>query len=89
MYKFFCKTGTIFKGNLLLINYIKFKYKPHKQIEFAGENFMDKYVTIKLPKNLVDEIDNFVGKHGFVSRTEVVKEAIRRLLQQYNLQKRA
>jgi len=50
---------------------------------------MDKYVTIKLPKNLVDEIDNFVGKYGFVSRTEVVKEAIRKLLRQYNLQKRA
>jgi len=48
---------------------------------------MNKYVTIKLPKHLVDEIDNFVGRHGFVSRTEVVKEAIRRLLQEYNLQK--
>ncbi|MEM3696515.1 MAG: ribbon-helix-helix domain-containing protein [Candidatus Bathyarchaeia archaeon] len=46
-----------------------------------------KYVTIKLPKNLVDEIDAFVGKYGFVSRTEVVKEALRRLFQQYNLPK--
>ncbi len=46
-----------------------------------------RYITIKLPKNLVDEIDNFVGKYGFVSRTEVVKEAVRRLFQQYNLQK--
>ena len=46
-----------------------------------------KYVTIKLPKSLVDEIDTFVGKYGFVSRTEVVKEALRRLFQQYNLQK--
>jgi metal-responsive CopG/Arc/MetJ family transcriptional regulator len=46
-----------------------------------------KYVTIKLPKNLVDEIDTFVGKYGFVSRTEVVKEALRRLFQQYNLPK--
>ncbi|MEM3726476.1 MAG: ribbon-helix-helix domain-containing protein [Candidatus Bathyarchaeia archaeon] len=44
-----------------------------------------KYVTIKLPKTLVDEIDNFVGKYGFVSRSEVVKEAVRRLFQQYNL----
>jgi metal-responsive CopG/Arc/MetJ family transcriptional regulator len=48
---------------------------------------MNKYVTIKLPKHLVDEIDNFVGRYGFVSRTEVVKEAIRKLLQEYNLQK--
>ncbi len=41
------------------------------------------YVTIKLPKNLVDEIDSFVGKYGFVSRTEVVKEAVRRLFREY------
>lgn len=46
-----------------------------------------RYVTIKLPKNIVDEIDAFVGKYGFVSRTEVVKEALRRLFQQYNLTK--
>ncbi|MEM3628877.1 MAG: ribbon-helix-helix domain-containing protein [Candidatus Bathyarchaeia archaeon] len=45
------------------------------------------YVTIKLPKTLVDEIDNFVGKYGFVSRSEVVKEAVRRLFQQYNISK--
>jgi len=45
----------------------------------------NRYVTIKLPKNLVDEIDAFVGRYGFVSRTEVVKEALRRLFQQYQL----
>jgi len=43
----------------------------------------NKYVTIKLPRNLVDEIGKFVGKYGFVSRPEVVKEALRRLFQQY------
>ncbi len=43
-----------------------------------------KYVTIKLPKSLVDEMDAFVGKYGFVSRTEIVKEALRRLFQQYS-----
>ena len=44
---------------------------------------VSKYVTIKLPKNLIDQIDSFVGKYGFVSRTEVVKEALRRLFQEY------
>ena len=44
----------------------------------------NKYVTIKLPRSLVDEIDKFVGKYGFVSRPEVVKEALRRLFQQYH-----
>ena len=43
----------------------------------------NKYVTIKLPRNIVDEIDKFVGKYGFVSRTEVVKEALRTFFQQY------
>jgi len=49
----------------------------------------NKYVTIKLPRNIVDEIDKFVGKYGFVSRPEVVKEALRRLFQQYQLAKEA
>ena len=49
----------------------------------------NKYVTIKLPRNLVDEIDKFVGKYGFVSRPEVVKEALRRLCQQYQVVKEA
>ena len=49
----------------------------------------NKYVTIKLPQNIVDEVDKFVGKHGFVSRPEVVKEALRRLFQQYQLAKEA
>jgi metal-responsive CopG/Arc/MetJ family transcriptional regulator len=50
---------------------------------------MNKYVTIKLPKHLIDEIDNFVGRYGFVSRTEVVKEALRRLFQEYTALKEA
>jgi len=48
-----------------------------------------KYVTIKLPKSIIDEIDKFVGRYGFVSRTEVVKEALRRLFQQYQAVKEA
>ena len=39
--------------------------------------------TLRLPKELVDEIDKIVGKHGFTSRAEVAKEAIRKLLQEY------
>jgi metal-responsive CopG/Arc/MetJ family transcriptional regulator len=50
---------------------------------------VNKYVTIKLPKNLIDQIDSFVGKYGFVSRTEVVKEALRRLFQEYTALKEA
>ena len=49
----------------------------------------NKYVTIKLPRNIVDEIDKFVGNYGFVSRTEVVKEALRKLFQQYHVVKEA
>jgi metal-responsive CopG/Arc/MetJ family transcriptional regulator len=49
----------------------------------------NKYVTIKLPRNIVDEIDKFVGNYGFVSRTEVVKEALRKLFQQYQVVKEA
>lgn len=41
------------------------------------------HVTIKLPKELVDEIDALQGKFGFRSRGEIVKEAVRRLLDHY------
>lgn len=42
-----------------------------------------KYTLLKLPKDLVDEVDKIVGKHGYRSRTEFVKDAIRSLLREY------
>jgi len=39
-----------------------------------------KYVTIKLPKSLVEHVDKMIGKKGYTSRAEVVKEALRQLL---------
>ena len=41
------------------------------------------YVTIKLPAELVKEIDSLIGRFGFTSRGEIVKEAVRRLLDHY------
>lgn len=41
------------------------------------------YTTLKIPQQLADEVDALVGKHGFTSRAEIAKEAIRRLLQEY------
>lgn len=41
------------------------------------------YTTIKIPNDLVAEIDALVGTHGFRSRAEVVKEALRHLFMQY------
>ncbi len=38
------------------------------------------YVPIRLPRELVEEIDNLVGRLGYRSRAEIVKEAVRRLL---------
>lgn len=43
----------------------------------------DEYTTIKLPNDLVTTIDKLIGKHGFKSRGEIVKEALRDLLTQY------
>ena len=45
----------------------------------------NEYVTIKLPKILVDEIDKILEKKGFKSRAEFVKEAIRLRLEQLEL----
>jgi len=41
------------------------------------------YTTLKIPKELADEIDKVLGTMGFRSRAEFVKEAIRNLLTQY------
>jgi len=41
------------------------------------------HITIKLPKELVDEMDRLIGALGFRSRGEIAKEAIRQLLSHY------
>ena len=46
----------------------------------SGEN----YVIIKIPVELVDEIDKMMGKFGYRSRAEFVKDAVRRLLRIYS-----
>jgi len=38
------------------------------------------YDIIKIPRELVKEIDEFVGKYGYTSRAEFVKDATRRLI---------
>jgi len=45
------------------------------------------YVFVKIPKSLLDEVDKAVGKHGYRSRTEFVKDAIRSLLREYGMYK--
>jgi len=41
------------------------------------------YGFVKLPKDLIEEVDRFVGKHGYRSRAEIIKDAVRRLLTSY------
>jgi len=41
------------------------------------------HVTVKIPIELIEEIDAIVGKFGFRSRGEFVKEAVRKLLDHY------
>ena len=44
------------------------------------------YVTIKLPCNIVTEtLDPLVGTHGYSSRADVLKDALRRLSEKYKL----
>lgn len=42
-----------------------------------------KYGAIKLPENLLKEVDKIVGKHGFDSRADVVKDALRDFFNKY------
>ena len=41
------------------------------------------YTTIKLPNDLVTSMDKLIGTYGFKSRAEIVKEALRELLNKY------
>jgi Arc/MetJ-type ribon-helix-helix transcriptional regulator len=41
------------------------------------------YTTVKLPNDLAICVDQLIGKHGFKSRGEIVKEALRDLLKYY------
>ena len=41
------------------------------------------HVTVKIPKDLTDEMDKLIGKHGFRSRGEIAKEAVRQLISSY------
>ena len=43
------------------------------------------YVFVKIPKSLLEEVDRIIGKHGYRSRTEFVKDAIRSLLREYGV----
>jgi metal-responsive CopG/Arc/MetJ family transcriptional regulator len=44
---------------------------------------MTNYITIKLPKNLVEQIDDFLQQqnYGYASRAELVKDAVRSFLE--------
>ena len=49
----------------------------------------NEYVTIRIPKNLAKEIDGLIGKFGFTSRAEVVKQAVRNFLEKYEAKEAA
>lgn len=43
----------------------------------------DDYTTIRIPTELANELDKLIGKRGFRTKAEIVKEAIRTLLKYY------
>jgi Arc/MetJ-type ribon-helix-helix transcriptional regulator len=43
----------------------------------------DDHNTVRLPEELTDEMDKLIGTHGFRSRAEIAKEAIRAFLEKY------
>lgn len=48
----------------------------------TNESNSDDYTTVRLPKELISEIDEIIasGFRGYKSRSEFIKEAIRRRL---------
>ena len=47
----------------------------------------DDYVTVRIPKELSEEADKLIGKKGFKNKAEIVKTALRELLDQYGSDK--
>jgi metal-responsive CopG/Arc/MetJ family transcriptional regulator len=41
------------------------------------------YGTVKIPSELLREVDKLIGTHGFKTRAELVKEALRKYLLDY------
>ena len=40
-------------------------------------------MIVKLPKELIEEVDKIVGSHGYRTRPEVIKDAVRAMLREY------
>ena len=59
----------------------KLKYKMI-HVCVSSDTSMTSYITIKLPKNLVEQIDKVLEEQnlGYTSRAELVKEAVRNFL---------
>ena len=51
------------------------------------ENSADEYTTVRLPKELMEEIDGIInrGIRGYKSRAEFIKEAIRKRFEELNV----
>jgi len=48
----------------------------------------ENYVTVRLPKDLAHEMDRLIGTHGYRTRAEIAKEAIRKFLFRHQFIKR-
>ena len=53
----------------------------------SEETNSDDYTTVRLPKEIMDEIDQIIkrGTRGYKSRSEFIKEAIRKRLEELNI----
>jgi Arc/MetJ-type ribon-helix-helix transcriptional regulator len=52
-------------------------------VKCMGKKKEPEYAVYKIPRELDDEVIKVVGKHGYRSKTEFAKDAIRRLLLAY------
>ena len=48
------------------------------------ESASDEYITVRLPKNLMDEVDSLIKRRirGYKSRAEFIKETVRKRLEE-------
>jgi len=54
-------------------------------VKYMGKKMDSEYAVYKIPRELDAEVTKIVGKHGYRSKTEFAKDAIRRLLLEYGV----
>lgn len=56
-------------------------------LEMSEDSRKSEHASIRVPESLTEQMDKYIGYHGFTSRAEVAKQAIREYIERNPLSK--